>query len=141
VKWQPKIVYGPGPTTVNMLFGMRPYVPQSKSVGGFGIASSGATASYTQRRDQTMRAVLRFYASEWTTIATWLEWAQDNGGTPFTFWLDQNDGATACSVYLDAPHNTQDIKPTRSTDFLDMFEIEVTIRSSNGTRFPANWLT
>jgi hypothetical protein len=140
VKWQPKIVYGGGPTTVNMLFGMRPYAPQSKSIGGYGVASGGATASYTQRRDQLMSATLRFFASEWAAIATWLEWAQDNAGTPFTFWLDQNDGATAYTVYLDAPHNTQDIRPTRSVEYLDMFEIGITLRSSAGTRFSANWL-
>jgi hypothetical protein len=141
VKWQPKIVYTATPITINLSFGMRPYAPSSRAVGGYGVASSGATASYTQRRDHILTTTLRFFASEWAAIAGWLEWAQDNAGTPFTFWLDQNDGTTSCSVYLDAPHATQDIKPTRSTEYLDMLEIEVTLRSSNGTRFPANWLS
>jgi hypothetical protein len=128
-------------TTLDLTFGMRPYAPASKVIGGYGVAASGATASYTQRRDQMMSAALRFYATEWTAMALWLEWAQDNAGVPFNFWLDQTDSATNFPCYLDAPHTTQDVKPARSTEWHDMFELEVTLRSSVGTRFPANWLS
>jgi hypothetical protein len=128
-------------TTLDLTFGMRPYAPHSKVTGGYGVAASGATASYTQRRDQMMSAMLRFYASEWAAIAAWFEWAQDNAGVPFNFWLDQTNSATNFPCYLDAPHTTQDVKPSRSTEWHDMFEQEITLRSSVGTRFPANWLT
>lgn len=141
MKWQPKIVYGAGPTTINLSFGMKPYAPVSKTVGGYGVAASGATASYTQRRDQMMSAVLRFFASEWASLAAWIEWAQDNGGTAFNFWLDQSDASTNYSVYLDAPHATMPVQPTRDQSYLDVLELPITIRSSAGTRFPANWLT
>jgi hypothetical protein len=128
-------------TTLNLTFGMRPHAPSQKVVGGYGVAASGATASYTQRRDQMTTLTLRFFATEWAALALWLEWAQDNAGVPFNFWLDQTDAATNFPSYLDAPHTTQEVRPARSTEWQDMLELTITLRSSVGTRFPANWLT
>jgi hypothetical protein len=128
-------------TTLDLSFGMRPYAPQTQTVGGYGVAASGATASYTQRRDQRMAATLRFFASEWAALAAWIDWAHDNAGVPFNFWLDQTDAATNYPSYLEAPRATQEVKPARSTEYLDMLELGITLRSSVGTRFSANWLT
>jgi hypothetical protein len=107
-------------TTLDLSFGMRPYA---------------------QRRDQKMSATLRFFASEWAALAAWIDWAHDNAGVPFNFWLDQTNSATNFPSYLDAPHATQEVKPARSSEYFDMLELGITLRSSVGTRFSANWLT
>jgi hypothetical protein len=128
-------------TVLDLTFGMRPYTPWTDPIGGYGVADSGVTASYLQRRDQKLTTLLRFYATEWPTLAAALEWAQDNAGVPFDFWLDQTNSATKFSCYLDAPRVGQALRPARSTEYHDMLEQEITVRTSNSVRFPANWLT
>jgi hypothetical protein len=137
MKWKPKVIYNG--VTLLFLISQRPWSPKSKGVGGYGISGAGVPESYKQRRDQRLTLILRFYESQLNAVMLWLEYCQDNAGTPFDFYLETTDG-TPVSVYLDEPTIVEEIIPVRSQQFPKMYEQTVTIRSVDGSRFTRAYL-
>lgn len=132
MKWKPKVVYNG--VTLLFLISQRPWSPKSKGVGGYGVSGAGVPESYKQRRDQRLTLLLRFYETQMAAVLAWIEWCQDNAGTPFDFYLESTD-VSPVSVYLDEPNITEEIIPMRSAQFPKMYEQTVTIRSVDNSRF------
>lgn len=133
----PRVDYPGGAlgATISILFGfpMRPHEYESIGTGGFRVAASGAQTSYRIRRDRPNHYTIRHFESEWPSVEHWLAWAQDNMGTPFDFWLDQDKPLTAYSCYLVEPALGQPIRPRRGVgNYLGAFETEVVVRAVNG---------
>lgn len=140
MKWSPKVTYG---AAVNVLFtiSQRPWSHKSKGVGGYDESAAGVPESYTQRRDEDLELILRFFESQMNEVLDWLAWAQDNAGTTFKFYLDKADliGA-AYDVYLVDPVVGDEIAPVRSAQYPETFEITVRIRPANGVRITRAYL-
>lgn len=130
---KPRVVYNG--VTLNFTINQRAWRHGSRGVGDYGQVASGAAESYKLRREQLTRLRLRFYESEWAAVAAWIEWAQDNAGTPFTFRFDQSNAATEyTNVYLDAPKMGEEIDPQPDDQYLGARALDVTLRHAS-TRF------
>lgn len=137
MKWQPKVVYNAG-VTFSFTISQKPWIPRSKTVGGYGVASSGATESYRQRRDQRLAMTIRFYEAELPNVLTWIEWCQDNAGIPFSLYLESTD-VTPISCYLDEPNINQEVLPVRNPQYPKQYELTVIVRSVDGSRFTRSY--
>lgn len=138
MKWLPKVVYNAG-VTFSFTISQRPWIPRSKAVGGFGVSSAGVPESYKQRRDQRLAMIIRFYEAELPNVMTWIEWCQDNAGTPFSLYLESTD-VTPISCYLDSPTINEEVIPTRNPQYLKQYELTVIVRTVDGSRFTRAYL-
>ncbi len=138
MKWRPKIVYNA--VTLNFSVSQRPWTPGEKRHGGYGVSGAGFPESYTQRRDQLVRVILRFYESEYAAVMTWLAWSQDNAGVAFSFFPDR-DVVQSYSVYLEEPiQGGEAVFPARDASFARVWEMPVTFRTTNAARFTTAYL-
>lgn len=138
MKWQPKVVYNAG-VTFSFTISQKPWIPKSRTVGGYGLSGAGVPESYRIRRDNRLTLTLRFYEAELANVMNWIEWCQDNAGTPFSLYLESTD-VTPISCYLDEPKIGDEIVPVRNPQFLKQYEVTVTVRSVDGSRFTRAYL-
>lgn len=133
----PRVDYpgGVAGANITILFGfpMRPWEPESLGAGGFRVSSALVPESYRVNRMRPNHYTIRHFETEWPSVEAWLSWAQDNMGTPFAFWLDQDKPTTNYSCYLVEPALGQPIRPRRGVgQYLGAFETEVSVRSVTG---------
>lgn len=128
----PKVTYNSG-TVLTLSIPQRLWRPRSYGEGGHDISAAGIPESFKKRRDQLVRVLLRFTEAEWPSVLTWLEWAQDNSAS-FSFQFDKDDALTSYTVYLHSPVMGEDIEPQRG-EAAGTYDLEVVLRSTNGTRF------
>ena len=135
MKWLPRIAYNnSGVITINFTLPQKWWTPdEGAGMGDEDISGSGIPVSYWVRWDHGVRIGLRFTDAERPTIMAWLEWSMKNKGIAFTFRFDQSV-ATDLSMYLEAPKTGERISPTRNSQDPSVWELDVTLRSSNSTR-------
>lgn len=137
MKWNPRIAYNYGAAvTINLTLSSSLYEPEEGAEGELAdedTSAAGIPESYVVRWDQCANVTLRFTDAEAVSVRTFLELAVKNKGTSFTFRLDQNDAATSYTCYLERPRAGERIK-FRRVDDGPWWEVDITIRSTNGTR-------
>lgn len=133
LSWCPKIVWGSG--TILLRLPLKPPEPVSRGVGGSNETGSGMLVGYEIRRDQLLKATIRFFESEWPSVEAWLHNAQL--GNSFTFYMDQNNGAYH-NCYLSKPKLTEDITPVRDQDYIGVYTVELELRDVSSIRFDVN---
>lgn len=140
MKWQPRIAYNNGGVvTINLSIPQRWWEPEEGvGMGDEDVSAAGVPISYVVRYDHAVNVTLRFTDAERASVMAWIEWAMRNRGTAFTFRLDQNDAATEYSVYLEAPKLEDRVRPSRDSSAPWVWELDVTLRSSTGTRIHAS---
>lgn len=134
--WMARVVYD----ATELLFTWQtpPWDIADEAEGGSDVAASGIPEAYEIRRDYILTLRLPFFESEYAAVEAWIHWAQTSGQT-FTFGFDQADAEeTDREVYLHAPLITDGFRPTRD-QFVDLFWIEVSLRTADGLPFDANW--
>ncbi len=134
MKQEPRISYGTTPTVFDFTIAQRPWAVSERSVGGSGRAASGTPETYIIRREFLIGLTLRFYESQWAGVAAWLAWCHDNASGPFTFYPDRASLGTSYQMYLEHPDVNDDVAPVRG-EYPGTYELPVTLRSSNSTRF------
>ncbi len=131
--FRPRIVYNS--ITTDYSIPQRFWRYKSHNVGGSAESASGVLESYVVRTASIAVVTLRFTETEWNTIVRpWLDWAQQNQGTAFTFRFDQTDAGTAYSVYLLKPSAGEPIEPERG-EATGTYELEVELRASSPSTF------
>lgn len=132
--WRPHVVYVESSVRKVLDFELpqRPWQPMPGAIGGMRIAGSGVAAAYEVRHDEKREMRLRFHEHEWPAVRRWLRWAQQNPGTTFEWYDDQDDEATLSTVYLHAPAMGTDLVPTPDARFPSVSEIGVVFRISSG---------
>lgn len=136
MRFTPKIQYNNGVSDVVLTLSepQKFWLPRSKPLGGRNVSDSGIPESYVVRRDQLVDVELRFTEAEWSEVATWLEYVQDNS-TAFSFWFDASDDTTEYVVYLEEPSaSNEEIAPSRD-DFSSILTIRLVLRSTTAIRF------
>lgn len=100
----------------------RPWVPQSRPVGGREMSAGRVVASWEHRRDYQLRMRIRFTWSEWPDIRKLLEHGQR--GTTITVYPDR-DGAASRACILIEPDMSMPIQPRRAEGYPGRWEIDV----------------
>lgn len=133
LKWVPKIIYGTGPTTLELTWPQKLWTPSSRPIGGSAVSDSGIPESFVIRRDQLCKVEIRFTEAEWLTMDEFLIWAQN--ANSFDFWFDKDDEDTAYTCYLDDPRiGDGDVTPSRE-GYPYVFTIPLVLRTTDGSRF------
>lgn len=130
MNWRPRVVYGPGSTTIDFELAQRPWNFMPSAIGGRRIAGSGARATYKARADELVEKRIRFTEAEWPVVRAWLVWAQ--GPDSFDWYDDQDDALTLETVHLHAPELGQPIAPQRTGDDLSVLELTIVLRIASG---------
>lgn len=132
----PRIVYnaGAGAVTINLTVPSPPYNYGSHGIGGHDISAGGIPEAFEIRRDQLLHWTLVFLESEWAAVETWLRLAQQQQFS-FTLRPDKNNAAVEYTVYLESPKMGESIRPTRRSDYIGAFDIELTFRRTSATAF------
>jgi len=130
MKWRPKVIWGPVPTTINFELAQRPWSFTPTQQGGRRIAGGGAQATYKVRHDELVTRHIRFTEAEYAAVRAWLLWAQ--GPDSFSWYDDRDDAGTLETVYLHAPEMGQAIAPTRVSEYPVVFELAITLRVASG---------
>jgi len=118
----------------------REWAPSTRHVGADAIAASGIPEAFVVRTDRMRRLTLRFSEAEWVDeVEPWITWARTSGQA-FTFAFDADDPTTEVEVYLESPRITDgDVQPTRDSGYLWSMELDVTLRTEDGSQFPGTW--
>lgn len=132
MKFRPKFVYGA--STLLMTISSRPWTPSMLSIGGAGKSGAGVPEHYVLRREEKLGLRIRFYESEWDSVADFLAWCHDNS-TAFTYYPDRDVAGESYSVYLESPLPNDEVQPERDPVYRRVFELPIVLRSTNGTRF------
>lgn len=129
----PRVIYGPGNTTILFKLPQKPWSPISHGIGGADISAAGVPAAWEQRREQRVKVNLMFFESEWTALESWLKYAQK--GNSFSWAFNPNDATSVYICYLTKPLMNEAIEPTRSADFIGVYTLELELRSTTGAVF------
>lgn len=133
-KWVPRFSYNAG-TILTLTYPQRFWEPEEGiGMGDEDVSASGVPESYWVRYDQACGVTIRFLDSERVAVMTMLEWMVKNKGTAWFYRFDAANAGTEYSVYLETPRVGDRIKPRRDTRAPWLWELDLLIRSSNGTR-------
>lgn len=131
----PRIVYnaGAGNVTINFTYPSKPHEYESMGVGGQDVSAGGVPEAFEIRRDQLLLWELVFTESEWSAVETWLRLAQQQQFS-FTFHADK-DVVSEYTVYLESPKLGEAIKPSRMSEYIGAFRINLTFRRTTNVAF------
>ena len=138
--FRPRIVYGSGPTTLNLKLPLPPWEIETHIAGGSDYAEgSGIGAAIVIAHTEIAALRLQRWESERAAVALWLRWAQANMHQTFAFRFDQNDAATEYDVYLHSPSiGSGTFRPVR-TQYLGALEAPIQLRLAPSAVFTVNW--
>jgi hypothetical protein len=103
----------------------------TKLEGDAAVFSGGNMSAFAYRTDDMANLTLRVRdCDEYLAVRAWIMYAML--GNTFDIQMDANDSTTVFNCYLDAPTFQDGFKPRRMSDWPDVFEVDVTIRSTNG---------
>lgn len=122
---------------VETMLSVRPWDRRVPTVGGRLVSASGMPAAFIVRRDHVLDVPLRFYESEWEDIDRLLAWGQS--GEAFFWWPDALEDSEVYAVFLEAPAAGEAVEPRRSTQFVDMLEVTVSLRKVSNSRWLREW--
>lgn len=132
MRWLPSFSYpAEDGTTFTLSLPLKPWTERMLSIGGFRESAAGVRAARTVRRDYLLDLTLRFDESELATLRAFVEWAQDNPATAFTFWPDASDSETSFDAILISPMQGTDLIATRGETISDM-TAQITLRLAAG---------
>lgn len=127
-------------STLSLTLEARPWEVSTRTIGADDIAASGIPEAFVVRTDRMRRLTLRFLESEWPSVEAWLDWARGSGQS-FAFTFDPTDEYSEALVYLEAPRISEDVAPRRNGEYRWMLELDVTLRTTDGTPFPGTWVS
>lgn len=119
-----------GAQTFETTISVKSWTPSDRTVGGARIAASGTPASYVVRRDALLEITIRFYESEWASVANLVAWGQ--GSNVITWAPEASDPGTTVDVYLDAPTAGDTFTPSRDGNFPRVLELAIVLRGKDG---------
>jgi hypothetical protein len=126
--FRPRVVYGA--TTFNFSLPSKLWTPRPETFGKSRIATSGITETFVRNRHQLVRVPLRFTEAELSDVYAWIAWCHANGMGTFTWRFDQDDAATAHTMYLQEPMPEGAWEPTRDETDASVWLLEVVLRVS-----------
>lgn len=118
---------------------VRPWEPGDELIGGMDVAGSGHPCAYVVRTDELLFLTIRARESELPALRDILQWARSTAGI-LTFTPDVDVPGTTWSCYLHEPRAGQRLRFTRGQPERT-FEIQVVLRSTDGTPFPSAYFT
>jgi hypothetical protein len=126
--WRPRFVFGTGGDIVDWALGlsMRPWDPETDTVGGTRTAAGGIPAGYVVRTDHNMVLNLRLFESELPTLDRLVAWGQP--GESILFYPDRSDDSVFFEVWLESPAAGESWRPRRMRGFQKVFEFAITVR-------------
>jgi hypothetical protein len=126
----PKIIYNS--TTLILTYPQKFWTPESMPIGGSNVSDAGVLEAFVIRRDQFVKVEIRFLESEWSSIDTWLAWAQS--GNSFDWYFDSTLSAHYTCYLEDPKPGSGKISPVRD-EYAKVMTLKLTLRSTTGTKF------
>lgn len=130
--WTPRFVFGTGGdvTDWTLALPVRPWSPQTVTIGGTRTAASGVPAGYVVRRDYNLVVPLRLKETELATLDAMIRWAQP--GERVRWYPDAADTSVSYYVYLEAPPAGETWQARRDQEYGKVFEMELVFRLTTG---------
>lgn len=107
----------------------KPWTPGYNTIGGSRKAASGLPASYIVAEEHLVDLFLRIRETEWAAYRAMI--AYGKGAGEITWYPDADEPASYL-CYLEAPLAGERATPTRDSNFLRIFEVQLTLRGVDG---------
>lgn len=135
----PQFSFDPSSGALALSLPIPPWESRIGGVGGSAVSASGLPASFVVRTDYLRAITLRVPEEDLADVLDFLAQVRD-GSLPFYFWFDQELSDTEHYVYLSKPLWPEDLMPQRSADEPGTFELDIEIRTVDGTDFTTVWV-
>lgn len=125
----PKIIYGSGPTTLNMTHASAKFTPDRFVVGGGTEAASGVPETFVIRKDGLLALTLVVDESEVAAVTAWIDWVMDNGSLGyFTYYPDQGKSLNY-QCWLVKPKIAEKWGFRRHDSYLRAYQLDLELRT------------